>query len=404
MFKFVSVISKGAFYPRALGWGSFIVVFLWIGNFRVLAQQDGIFADFQTSMGGFTCRLYHAEAPKAVANFIGLATGERAWLDLPSGQFRTNPFYNGTIFHRVIADFMNQGGSPNKQGNDGPGYSFVDEFSPSLRHTNFGVLSMANSGPDSNGSQFFVTAAPTTWLNDVHTIFGQVVGGSNVVYSINHVATSGSRPVVDVVIQRVGIRRVGTAAQAFNIHAQGLPVVTNIPLAMAVSTSQATLTFSNRLNADNRLYSSTNLTSWGVEALGIETTSPIGTNTLYKPVAPSRQFYRMARVDYASTQPVPKNVLGKTVTLKLNGGVDIVISLNSSGTGAYSSNAYPPGTVRSYNWVQDATYGRFKPISFSGLVDMVLHLNYVTGTNFSGTAYTSPNPTPISGSYTITGP
>ena len=94
------------------------------------ADTNGIFAEFNTSMGSYTCRLEFALAPLACANFIGLATGQRAWLDLPSGVVKTNPFYDGTMFHRVIAGFMNQGGSPNALGTDGPGYSFVDEFNP----------------------------------------------------------------------------------------------------------------------------------------------------------------------------------------------------------------------------------------------------------------------------------
>src|SRR5262245_9483989 len=138
------------------------------------AYTNGIYAEFSTSMGSFTCALYYAQAPKTVANFIGLATGQRPWVDSLSGVVKTNPFYNGTTFHRVIAGFMNQGGSRNGQGTDGPGYSFVDEFTNSLRHTNFGVLSMANAGPDSNGSQYFITVEPTTWLNDLHSIFGKL--------------------------------------------------------------------------------------------------------------------------------------------------------------------------------------------------------------------------------------
>ena len=152
------------------------------------AQTDGIFADFRTSMGSFTCRLDYAVAPKAVANFVGLATGQRAWLDLKTGLVRTNPFYDGLTFHRVIKGFMNQGGSPNGQGTDGPGYAFTDEFSPAARHDAAGVLSMANSGADSNGAQFFITAAATPHLNDVHTVFGRVVGGLDVVLAINGVA------------------------------------------------------------------------------------------------------------------------------------------------------------------------------------------------------------------------
>src|SRR5882724_5357209 len=107
---------------------------------RAIGQANGIYADFTTSMGSFTCRLEYAVAPKAVANFIGLATGQRPWLDLPSGTARTNTFYNGLLFHRVVAGFVIQAGSPNGLGTDGPGYVFPDEISPSLRFTNTGIL------------------------------------------------------------------------------------------------------------------------------------------------------------------------------------------------------------------------------------------------------------------------
>ena len=370
--------------------------------------QEGIYADFTTSMGSFTCRLEYAYAPKTVANFIGLATGERAWLDLTTGRARTTPFYDGLIFHRVITNFMNQGGSPNKQGTDGPGYTFQDEFTPSLRHTNFGVLSSANSGPDSNGAQFFITAAPTTWLDDVHTIFGQLVGGSNVVYAINHVATgANNRPLVDVVIQKVGIRRVGAAAEAFNIHAQGLPLVTNQLLAMAVGSSQVSLNYSNRLNAENLLYSSTNLVDWTSENLGIETTSPIGTNSLTKTKDPNRKFHQMVRVDYTNPRPVPKNVHGRTLSLFFSGGQDtIVIVFDSVGGGTYNYNG-SPGIVTSYSWNQDPYRGRLQPIYYTEVFPMVLHLDFATSTSgsFSGTVYDwFNNPDPVNGTYTITGP
>jgi peptidyl-prolyl cis-trans isomerase A (cyclophilin A) len=108
------------------------------------AYTNGIYAEFNTSMGSFTCRLEYATAPKATANFIGLATGQRSWLDLSSAQVKTNPFYNGTTFFSVVAGLVNQGGSPNGLGNDGPGYAFIDEFSASLRFNTYGVLDNAS--------------------------------------------------------------------------------------------------------------------------------------------------------------------------------------------------------------------------------------------------------------------
>src|SRR2546423_15659940 len=117
--------------------GFVFILALVCGNaFIARGQGEGIFAEFNTSMGSFTCRLEYAVAPRTVANFIGLATGQRPWLDIPSGQVRTNPFYNGTLFHRVISNFVNQGGSPNGLGTDGPGYPFRDEF-PRLQPARF---------------------------------------------------------------------------------------------------------------------------------------------------------------------------------------------------------------------------------------------------------------------------
>src|SRR5579859_3065661 len=142
----------------------------WFGPGMVLlwalgasAQTNGIFADFTTSMGSFSCQLSYSNSPAAVANFIGLATGQRAWLDLTTGEARTNAFYDGLTFHRVISGFMIQGGSPNGQGTDGPGYAFADQFSSSLNFNSPWMLAIANSGKDSNGSQFFVTVEPYSY-------------------------------------------------------------------------------------------------------------------------------------------------------------------------------------------------------------------------------------------------
>src|SRR5579859_3029057 len=144
------------------------MVLLWTSG--ASAQTNGIFADFTTSMGNFTCQLSYSNTPAAVANFIGLVTGQRAWLDLTTGEVRTNDFYDGITFHRVISGFMIQAGSPNGLGTDGPGYNFVDEFSPSLNFSTPWMLAMANSGPDSNGSQFFITVSPFTSGNSNYVI------------------------------------------------------------------------------------------------------------------------------------------------------------------------------------------------------------------------------------------
>jgi peptidyl-prolyl cis-trans isomerase A (cyclophilin A) len=136
------------------------------------ALPDGLYAEFQTSRGVIVARLAFGEAPLTVANFVGLAEGTLPFQNRPAGQ----PFYDGLTFHRVIADFMIQGGDPQGNGSGGPGYRFADELVPELTHDGPGVLSMANSGPNTNGSQFFITHVATPWLDRLHAVFGRGPG------------------------------------------------------------------------------------------------------------------------------------------------------------------------------------------------------------------------------------
>jgi peptidyl-prolyl cis-trans isomerase A (cyclophilin A) len=169
----------------------------------------GIYARFTTSEGNFTIRLFDADVPKTVENFVGLAEGTREWSDPKTGQHVKRPFYNGLIFHRVISGFMIQGGCPQGTGRGGPGYQFADEFSPKLRHAKAGILSMANAGPNTNGSQFFITLGPTPHLDNRHSVFGEVVDGMDVVKRIGSTKTGAQdRPVKDVVITELRIERV----------------------------------------------------------------------------------------------------------------------------------------------------------------------------------------------------
>ncbi len=165
-------------------------------------------AEFVTSEGSFTVRLYEQEAPNTVANFVGLAEGTKEWTDPRSNQKVTQPYYDGVIFHRVIDGFMIQGGDPLGQGIGGPGFTFADEFHPTLRHTKAGILSMANRGPNTNGGQFFITLGPTPHLDDRHTVFGEVMDGMDVVQKIGRTPTGGGdRPIKDIVIQTITIER-----------------------------------------------------------------------------------------------------------------------------------------------------------------------------------------------------
>ena len=167
-----------------------------------------VYADFVTTEGNFTIRLFDKEAPNTVANFVGLAEGTREWTDPRTNQKSQQPYYDGIIFHRVIDGFMIQGGDPLGKGYGGPGYKFADEFHPSLRHSKPGILSMANAGPNTNGGQFFITLAPTPHLDNRHTVFGEVESGMDVVRKIGSTKVGAQdRPVKDVVIQSVKIRK-----------------------------------------------------------------------------------------------------------------------------------------------------------------------------------------------------
>jgi peptidyl-prolyl cis-trans isomerase A (cyclophilin A) len=160
-------------------------------------------------MGNILVRLEEERAPNTVKNFVGLATGTQEWAHPRSGEVQRGvPYYDGTIFHRVIPDFMIQGGDPLGQGTGGPGYRFADEFHPQLRHASPGVLSMANSGPGTNGSQFFITEVATPHLDNRHSVFGQVVSGVDVVRAIARVPKGPSdRPSKNVTIERVEVFR-----------------------------------------------------------------------------------------------------------------------------------------------------------------------------------------------------
>ena len=166
------------------------------------------YATLHTNHGDIKVELFDNQAPKTVKNFVGLATGEIEWTNPATGQKTTDPLYDGVIFHRVIPQFMIQGGDPLGRGTGGPGYKFADEVTSELTFDKPFLLAMANAGPNTNGSQFFITTAPTPWLNMRHTIFGKVVEGQDVVTAIEGVATGPQdKPLEDVVINSVDIER-----------------------------------------------------------------------------------------------------------------------------------------------------------------------------------------------------
>lgn len=288
-----------------------LLVWLLSVGLSFAATTDGLFATFITSRGNFTVQLHHEFAPTTVANFVGLAEGSRTWLEESTGKLVRRPFYNGQTFHRVVPGFVIQAGSPNGLGTDGPGYTFGDEFHPALQHSEAGILSMANSGADTNGSQFFITLDAAAWLDNKHSVFGRVVEGMSVIYDI------GTNPSGTSTIDRVEISRVGAAAQAFDASgAHGLPDWKNTTARWAENWK---LAIEREAFSEHRFLGSENLQAW--QFLGAISdddapgTGPIDVSMLV--AGRSKYFFRAAKLQYALR---PSNFLGRTVNLHLTSG------------------------------------------------------------------------------------
>jgi peptidyl-prolyl cis-trans isomerase A (cyclophilin A) len=187
------------------------------GAWQDFGMTNALTATLRTNRGTVVVRLFPDHAPKTVRNFVELAEGGREWTDPTTRRTGAAKLYDGTIFHRVIPRFMIQGGDPLGTGTGGPGYKFGDEIHPDLRFDRPYLLAMANAGPGTNGSQFFITTVPTPHLNGRHTIFGEVISGGDVVDSISNVPTGrNDRPVDDVVLESVVIERDGDTAESGN--------------------------------------------------------------------------------------------------------------------------------------------------------------------------------------------
>jgi len=356
--------------------------------------EGGIFADFTTSHGTFTCKLEYTAAPLAVANFIGLAEGSRTWIDPATGAIRKAPFYEGLTFHRVIQGFMNQSGSRNGLGNDGPGYSFPDELDNNLFHDGPGVLSMANSGPQTNGSQFFITADATPWLDGIHTVFGSVTDGMPVVVAINTTPTdANSRPLTPVVIDSILIRRIGSAAEAFNIHAQLLPVCRPVPGKLAVKKNSTATFIANQPIADSSIFQgwrSDDLKTW--QYLGqifyAQGALPYSDVILDNAIL-TRAFYHIAVTDYPMS--FPQNNAARTLNIVWDGGLQqLAYEFNPAGDGGiatYTVEQNPQPTAFQLNFysaepfraVWIFTHDDLNPLRITGLLSNQSD-THITGT------------------------
>jgi cyclophilin family peptidyl-prolyl cis-trans isomerase len=323
--------------------------------------EDGLYATFQitrsgNAVGEFTCRLEFLKAPRTVANFVGLAEGSFPFVDFQNGNIAKRRYYDGITFHRVEAGFIIQGGSPQGDGSDGPGYTFPDEFDITLRHSSGGILSMANNGLNSNGSQFFVTLAATPGLDNVHSVFGEVVEGMDVVTNVQQ----------GDVIQSATITRNGAAALAFDVTAHGVPVVLDAEPALEKSPGGFELNYVQPANTEFFVFHSDDFDSWsqldGQEMHGLSpTTIPRDVTSVTS--GRVRQFFTVGEVLYADAIRTPPQVTGRKLTLTETGGAQLKFSLTSATSGTYTYE--PPGevlgpfAVTGYTWKQEAYRGRF---------------------------------------------
>lgn len=324
------------------------------------ALTNGLYAAFDTSMGSFTCRLDYAEAPLTCANFVGLAEGSQAFIST-HGAVVEAPFYDGLIFHRVIDGFMIQGGDPLGTGGGGPGYKFPDQISTNLTHHAAGRLSMANSGVDSNGSQFFITLAPTVHLDGKHAVFGEVIGGMNTVSNIGAVAVDANdRPLTNVVMNTVRILRIGAEAAAFDPALEPLPEVSQLALTLNGDVSAAS---SNQ--CEQFIFSSTNLLNWASVA---ESYSPTGGEELVVEISTNNHcgFYRGARAFYPETVDAFSDIAGRILTFTQGASV-LIFRPTVDGLGSCDIVGNPDALVGWADWTSGPFPGIifFEPVAYS---------------------------------------
>ena len=326
-----------------------------------------IYADFAVSSGGtslgtFRVLLEHTKVPRTCANFIGLASGKRPWIDLTTGAVKTNkPFYNGLTFHRLIHTFIIQGGSPNGLGTDGPGYSILDEYEPTLNHSLQYVISMAKAGsPDTGGSQFFITLAAATILDNKHSVFGKVISGTSIIDgfkdSTNFPVDANDKPLTPIVMDSVIIS--GPSYAAFNIDdpALHLPFVSDTKIAITRDAAASTMTavFDRKIQTEYFTLGSPDLATWS--PLGSVLSMDAGNSfplTVVSRTEP-RYFLSTATVDYGRVPNAPPNLNSAGKTLRLNvGGGNLDIKPNGSGGGTWTQGA-ASGTISLTTWTDSA--------------------------------------------------
>jgi peptidyl-prolyl cis-trans isomerase A (cyclophilin A) len=365
---------------------------------------DMVVSQSGSTIGTITIELDHAAAPMATGNFIGLASGTLAWIDSTTGVVQYNkPYYNGLTFHRIIDGFMNQGGSQNGLGNDGPGYVFQDgvEINNGLDHALPYRISMANSGLDSNGSQFFLTVAATAWLDGKHIVFGQIkeTGPSRgFVDSINNLEVvdaenSDDRPVVPVIIDSVTVHYNGVT---FDPHDQGLPAVSSPALDAPIKPSTGDIGFNQPAGSTFHLAYSGDLTNWtksSTRTLGIEgsplTSFPVPAGA----IGASRQFFSPALVSEHPDTWMPSTIANQTLTVEFNAPAPMVFVFDATGSTASWSHQDQSGSaiiVHSYSFIH---YQAYFALELSNFVDRYWQ--------FDSMRLTTGTTTEITGSHSV---
>lgn len=301
---------------------------------RILSAQIHALVEVSGAVtGSFLIDLEYAKAPTTVANFVGLATGQRPWIDYATGAIRTTPYYNGVRFHRVISGFMSQVGSRKGDGTDGPGYVFKDEFDPTLRHDAAYVVSMANSGKHSNGSQFFITASPQAQLNDVHSVFGHVIAGQAIIDAIN--AISGTPPATATVIESITVS--GPSLASLDLFPPTLPTVLDAGPVLTKSGASYSLTYNAGTYSQYTGYHGSDLAAWSLFTSRYSgATLPAGTEDVTAIATGPRHFFRMARIDYSTTAVndfLPSSVAARNFSFPSGFVFPVQVAIDAAGTG-----------------------------------------------------------------------
>lgn len=339
------------------------------------ALHAQIYADFTVSTGGtplgtFRVLLEHEKAPRTCANFIGLASGKRPWIDVTNGAVRTNtPYYNGLTFHRLIHSFVIQGGSPNGQGTDGPGYSILDEYHPDLRHSSDYVLSMAKSSfPNTGGSQFFITLRATPELNDKHSVFGKVISGTEIIDGFkipgNFPTGDKDKPTTPIIMDSVVIS--GPDFNTFDIDnpALRLPHVFDTPYLAERDAAAKTfgIRFRRSARANHFILASTDLVNWFSPRHLLSVEEEPDFDFTFTGVELPRAFLRLTTTSYGEIPIAPPTISGIRIQQTADHHIDLTFA-GSAGT--WTSSDGSSGTLSNVSYASNAPASGF--IQLNGL-------------------------------------